>query len=230
MMRGLGSDRPSCRPAPGLATGLGQRLGIGPVVARDDVARDLDGDEGRGATGERHEAVLDAEQEAGIGLRLRAPCSWRAAGCSRRTGRCRGTCRRARRRRGGRSPRACRPRACMVMTMPSTAATMPRPGSESPTLSSDARPLALLIVMGVEVGVQHHLEVVGADGAVHEHAERLAREVHGVGPREHSAGARRRSRSLRVKPGPSPARSGRSSSLWPAARRGAATGRGTGRA
>jgi hypothetical protein len=45
--------------------------------------------------------------------------------------------------------------------------------------------IALLVVMRVEVGTQDHLEVVRAHGAVHEHAQRLAREVDGVGPGQH---------------------------------------------
>ena len=75
--------------------------------------------------------------------------------------------------------------APIVTTMPSTAATMPMPGSESPTLLQRPPPSASLLVMHVDLAVEQHLEIVRRHAA-HEHQpQRVAQVDHGVVLCEH---------------------------------------------
>ena len=68
----------------------------------------------------------------------------------------------------------------IVMTMPSTAATMPRPGSASPIFVSADDGLQRLVVMHREVFVHQRLEVVRRDAADDDHLGGVGQEVDGL--------------------------------------------------
>ena len=72
----------------------------------------------------------------------------------------------------------------IVMTTPSTAATMPRPGSASPILLSVADGLQRVLVVHAQVLVHQRLEVVRGDAADDDHLDRVGQEVHRVVARQ----------------------------------------------
>ena len=64
----------------------------------------------------------------------------------------------------------------MVMTTPSTAATMPKPGRASPTRTSAAGTAHRLLVLLLEIEVEDLGEMVIFDGAGEQHLQRVAEE------------------------------------------------------
>ena len=68
----------------------------------------------------------------------------------------------------------------MVMTMPSTAATMPKPGIASPVFSNTVTGLEVLVFHGVELQLHEHLQLVGFDFAINNGAQPAAEKFDGV--------------------------------------------------
>ena len=63
------------------------------------------------------------------------------------------------------------------MTMPSTAATMPSPGSASPSFDKRRRRLQRGLVMDVQILVHQRFEIVRRDAADDDHLRRIGEEV-----------------------------------------------------
>jgi hypothetical protein len=68
----------------------------------------------------------------------------------------------------------------MVMTTPSTAATMPSPGSESAMVVKPGHWLRRLMMMDFHVRIQHLIQIEYFHAAAHRHAHGVADESHGM--------------------------------------------------
>ncbi len=71
------------------------------------------------------------------------------------------------------------PRALIVITTPSTAATIPRPGSESATVPSAPTDCSDSCCVHLDIGFHHLVDVEGLDAAHQRHAHGVADEVAG---------------------------------------------------